>query len=83
MEVAEQIYREGAFSHSVAKLLLDAPLQQDVPIGSPVTGVAFSSQVGIVNGIAREDWLKGDSEVLVEYAVGADSVYVSWFLSFM
>jgi hypothetical protein len=72
MEAAERIYREGAFSHPVAKLTLDVPLSEDVPRGTRVTGVAFSSSGGQVEGRTRDFWAKESTEVFVEYAIGAD-----------
>lgn len=72
MERAERVYREGAFSHPVAKLTLDSPLTEDVPRGTRVTGVAFSAQGGIIEGRSREFWPKDATEVLVEYSISAD-----------
>jgi len=72
IEIGERIYREGAFSHPVAKLTLDNPLSEDVPRGTRVMGVAISSQVGTVEGVTRDFWARGDTEVLVEYAISPD-----------
>lgn len=72
METAERIYREGAFSHPVAQLQLDTPLSQDIPRGTSVSGVAFSSAGGEVVGRSRDFWPMGATEVLVEYAITAD-----------
>jgi hypothetical protein len=72
MATAERIYREGAFSHPVARLRLDAPLSQDVPSGTRVTGLAFSSSADEVEGRTRDFWAKGSTEVYVEYAVTPD-----------
>jgi hypothetical protein len=77
METAERIYREGAFSHPVAKLTLDAPLSADVPRGTRVTGVAFSSSGGRVEARTREFWAKESMEVFVEYAISPDQSNVS------
>ena len=76
MEKAEKVYREGAFSHPVAKLTLDAPLSEDVPRGTRVTGVAFSAQGGLIEGRTREFWPKGSTEVLVEYSIEASQASV-------
>jgi hypothetical protein len=72
MEAAERIYREGAFSHPGAKLTLDMPLSEDVPRGSRVTGAAFSSSGGEVEGRTRGFWAKESTEVFIEYAISAD-----------
>jgi hypothetical protein len=76
MEVAEKIYREGAFSHPVAKLTLDSPLTEDVPRGTRVTGVAFSTQGQMIEGRTRDFWPKDATEVFVEYSIGVDQATV-------
>lgn len=77
-EKAERIYREGAFSHPVAKLRLDAPLSEGIPEGTRVIGVAYSSQGGIVEGRTRDYWAKDSKDVFVEYAISSDQSNVRW-----
>ncbi len=72
MEVAERIYREGAFSHPVAKLKLDSPLLEGIPSGTRVTGVASSASGGMVEGRTSYFSEKGSTDLIVEYAISAD-----------
>ncbi|KAG7364613.1 hypothetical protein IV203_037815 [Nitzschia inconspicua] len=71
---AEWIYREGAFSHPVARLQLDSPLPEDIPAGTRVSGLALSSSGGVIEARTRDFSPKESTELFVEYAIYADQL---------
>jgi hypothetical protein len=64
---AESVYREGAHSKSTAKLLLDDPLDRDLPMGAAALGLTQNDGKQ-VKGQLAEDAQKGDTTILVQYA---------------
>jgi hypothetical protein len=65
---AEKVYREGAHSKSAAKLDLDDPLDQDLPQGAAVIGIAKKDDMQ-VKGTLMFEAAKGTTSLFVQYSV--------------
>ncbi|KAL3938264.1 MAG: hypothetical protein SGBAC_006787 [Bacillariaceae sp.] len=63
----EKIYREGAFSKPVAKIQLISPLNEDVPVGTAVSGVDTGGFQ--VYGKLYKDAKAEERELVVQYHI--------------
>lgn len=72
---AKQVYEQGAHSKSVAKITTTSALTQDFEKGSKVTGKTADGEevIGKLYSAAKS----GESELLVQYKVGEDSLSYS------
>ena len=75
---ATRIYQEGAYSGSIAELVLVEPLDVDVPRGTILTGQAYdSSKYTQVSGKTFRAHSKGDRTIEVAYdAIGGETASI-------
>lgn len=64
---AEQIYRRGAFSKPVAKIGLNTPLAEEIPVGSTVRGLDVDGFD--VSGKLYRAASAADEELMVQYDI--------------
>ncbi|CAJ1931940.1 unnamed protein product [Cylindrotheca closterium] len=64
---AEKIYREGAFSKPVAKILLNSPLEDDLPAKTTVKGVDTSGFP--VSGTLFKEAKVDERELMIQYDI--------------
>lgn len=67
---AQRIYEEGGNSESYARLTLPSGLMADLPKGKTIWGK--NEKGGQVEGMAYQDYEKGDKIIKVRYAIKTD-----------
>ena len=71
--VAQRVYQEGAYSRPAAELILNQPLEIDVPAGTEVIGPVYDEQsFTLVKGIVHDDTKAGETVLDVLYNIRDD-----------
>lgn len=71
--IAQRVYQEGAYSRPAAELILNQPLEVDIPAGTEVIGPVYDDQTfTLVKGIVHDDTKAGDNVLDVLYNIRDD-----------